>query len=84
MMMMWTLSIVMSFLSVVQPIWSIENVLTQMEENLFYGQVHTRANLRLFYQRLLKSNGIDDPTRIERRITSEDIQRLHFEDKVNE
>lgn len=80
----YTLVIVLNFLLVIQSISSMENVLIQMEENLLYTQLHTRPNLSLFYQILLKSNGIDDPTRMERKITPEDIQQLHLENKVRE
>lgn len=64
-------------------IWMMENDLIRMEENLLYEQLRTSANLSSFYQILLKSNGIDDFTRIERVITAEDIQQFQLENKVN-
>lgn len=81
--MMRKYSIVGILLLVIQSIWTMENELIRMEENLLYRQLQTPANLSSFYQILLKSNGIDDSTRIERMITTEDIQEFHLENKVN-
>jgi ABC-type thiamine transport system ATPase subunit len=62
---------------------AINSELIQKEENLLYSHLKTQTNLSLFYQKLLKSNDIDDITRIQRIITQNDIQQFNLEHKVN-
>lgn len=79
----FSIIVIIIYLCEVQLIFTIDNELTQIEENLLYANLNTPSNLSLFYQKLLKSNGIDDITRIDRIITQEDIQQLNLENKVS-
>lgn len=56
--------------------------LLQMEENLLYSHLKTPADMDLYYQKLLDSNGIDDPTRLHRIVTEDDVRQLNLEQKV--
>ncbi len=62
---------------------AIDSELIQKEENLLYSHLKTQTNLSLFYQKLLKSNDIDDITRIQHIATQDDIQQFNLEHKVN-
>ncbi|UJR26498.1 hypothetical protein I4U23_007825 [Adineta vaga] len=55
--------------------------LSQIEENLLYSQLNTQANIKVFYEKLLQSNDIDDITRLHDIITLNDTQQLNLEHK---
>ncbi len=77
-------SIIFICLCEIQVIFTIDNQLIQIEENLLYAQLNTPANLNSFYRKLLESNDIDDFTRIQRIATQKDIQQLDLENKVRQ
>jgi hypothetical protein len=79
----FSIIIIVICLCEVQLIFTIDNKLIQIEENLLYTQLNTPANLNLFYQKLLESNDIDDLTRIQHIITHKDIEQLNLKDKVS-
>ena len=56
--------------------------LTDLEENLIYSHLKNETNLKLFYDKLIESNGVDDSRDVRQRITNEDIERGTIENKV--
>lgn len=59
-----------------------DNNLIHQEESILYERLKTESNLNELYQLLLKSNGVDDITRIQHVATQDDIQRLNLEHTV--
>jgi len=57
--------------------------LSRLEENILYSYLKNETNLKLFYEKLIKSNGIDNPTDVYQKITDRDIQQGTIENKVN-
>jgi hypothetical protein len=57
--------------------------LIQKETDILYSHIKTQPDLNVFYQKLLESNDINDPTRIHRIVTTNDPQLSNFEHKVN-
>ena len=64
-------------------IFALNNDLINLEENLIYSHLNNRTNLKLFYDKLIESNGIDNSNDIRHKITNEDIQQGKIGDKVN-
>lgn len=62
---------------------TLNNDLIQMEEDLIYSQLNNSINLKLFYEKLLQSNGIEHSIGLRHPITNEDIQQQTFLNKVN-
>ncbi|CAF3860204.1 unnamed protein product [Rotaria magnacalcarata] len=60
---------------------TIDINLIQSESNLLYSHLQTPYDLSLFYQKLLRSNGIDDVARIQHIVTKDDIQKLNLVNK---
>ena len=61
---------------------TIDHSLSKIEENLLDSQLKTRIDFEKFYEKILRSNGIDDRTPLNRIVTSEDIDRHDLNDKV--
>jgi hypothetical protein len=57
--------------------------LTDLEENIIYSHLKNKTNLKLFYHKLIESNGIDNLKDIRQKLTNEDIQKGNIENKVN-
>jgi len=57
--------------------------LTNLEENLIYSHLKNQTNLKLFYNKLIESNGIDNLKDIHQKLTNEDIQKGNILNKVN-
>jgi hypothetical protein len=62
---------------------TLNNDLTNWEENLIYSHLNNRTNLKFFYDKLIQSNGINNSSEIRQKITNEDIQQGKIENKVN-
>jgi len=56
--------------------------LTNFEENLVYSHLKTETNLKLFYEKLIKSNDVDDPKDVRQKINNQDIQDGNISNKV--
>jgi len=56
--------------------------LNNLEENLVYSHLKNQINLKLFYEKLIESNGIEDQIGIRQKMTNEDIQQGNIENKV--
>lgn len=76
------INIILIYLINISSILTLDNELSQMEENILYQQLNTKSNFNLFYEKILQSNDIDDIARIQNVITQEDIQQFNFENKV--
>jgi hypothetical protein len=63
-------------------ILTLNNHLTNLEDNLIYSHLNTSRNFQLFYEKLIQSNGIDNSSNIRYKITNEDIQQGNIENKV--
>ncbi|CAF1011390.1 unnamed protein product [Adineta ricciae] len=63
------------------PVFSNDIKLNSMEEDLLYSYLKTPANVRIFYEKLLQSNDIDDISRLHDVITQENIKQLDVEHK---
>jgi hypothetical protein len=61
---------------------TLNNDLINLEENLLYSHLNNQTNLKLFYDKLIESNGIDNSSGIRHKITNEDIQQGNIENKV--
>jgi len=61
---------------------TLNNDLINFEENLLYSHLNNQTNLKLFYDKLIESNGIDNSSGIRQKITNEDIQQGNIENKV--
>jgi hypothetical protein len=57
--------------------------LTNFEENLVYSHLKNETNLKLFYEKLIKSNDVDDPKDIRQKISKQDIENGNISNKVN-
>lgn len=57
--------------------------LSNLEENIIHSHLNNQTNLKLFYEKLIESNGIDNIKDIRHKVTDEDIQKENFQDKVN-
>ncbi|CAF3096767.1 unnamed protein product [Rotaria sp. Silwood2] len=55
--------------------------LSRLEENLLYSHLKNQTNLKLFYNKLIESNDVDDLTYIRHKITDEDIKQGTIENK---
>ena len=64
------------------PVFSNDIKLNSMEEDLLYSYLKTSADVRIFYEKLLQSNDIDDISRLHDVITQENIKQLDVEHKV--
>ena len=64
-------------------VFTLNNDLIHMEEDLIYSQLNNSTNLKLFYEKLLQSNGIEHSIGLRHPITNEDIQQQTFFNKVN-
>lgn len=61
---------------------TLNNDLINLEENFLYSHLNNQTNLKLFYDKLIESNGIDNSSGIRHKITNEDIQQGNIENKV--
>ncbi|CAF3498842.1 unnamed protein product [Rotaria sp. Silwood1] len=55
--------------------------LSRLEENLLYSYLKNQTNLKLFYNKLIESNGVDDLIYVRHKITDEDIKQDTIENK---
>ncbi|CAF4728693.1 unnamed protein product [Rotaria sp. Silwood1] len=55
--------------------------LDRLEENLLYSYLKNQTNLKLFYNKLIESNGVDDLIYVRHKITDEDIKQDTIENK---
>jgi hypothetical protein len=56
--------------------------LSNLEENLLYSYLKNETNLKLFYEKLIQSNGVDNSIHIRQNITDQDIQQGFIQNKV--
>ncbi len=64
-------------------VWTLNSELTNLEENVVYNHLKNQTNLKLFYEKLIESNGVDHPKNVRQKITDQDIQKGNFDNKVN-
>lgn len=57
--------------------------LSHLETNILYLYLKNQSNLESFYEKLIKSNGIDDPAHVPVKITKDDIRQGAIEHKVS-
>jgi hypothetical protein len=57
--------------------------LSRLEANVLYSYLKNQSNLELFHRKLIKSNGINDPADVGRKITEDDIRQGTIEHKVS-
>ncbi|CAF0804384.1 unnamed protein product [Rotaria sordida] len=55
--------------------------LSRLEENLVYSHLKNQTNLKLFYNELIESNGVDDLAYIRHTITNKDIEQGTIKNK---
>ena len=77
--------ILIAFLVYIQPdcVLTVNEELIRLQEDLLYSHLKNQTNLKLFYNKLIKSNGVDNLTHVRHKITDEDIQQGTIENKVN-
>ena len=56
--------------------------LTTLEENLLYSQLNSSTNLKLFYEKILQSNGIDQSIGIRHPMSNEHVEQESFLNQV--
>ncbi|CAF3672080.1 unnamed protein product [Adineta steineri] len=69
------------FILEIHSVLTIDIQLSDIEQKLLYSHLQTSSDLKLYYEKILESNNIDDITRLDRPITQHDIQRGDFEHK---
>ncbi|CAF1216935.1 unnamed protein product [Adineta steineri] len=69
------------FILEMHSVLTIDIRLSNIEQKLLYSHLQTSSDLKLYYEKILESNNIDDITRLDRPITQNDIQRGDFEHK---
>ncbi|CAF1260515.1 unnamed protein product [Adineta steineri] len=65
-------------------VWSFNIKLSRLEQNLLYSNLNNEANLKLFYEKLIESNGVDKPTELHEMINDKDIQEGNIQNKCFE